>query len=255
MTFETISKYLKADKIETPHDIKFNKQVEATVKYLKTIKGNILLISTSSRSLDSKDIPKSLRLAKAIQKNVGDNCNLVDVAKLQIFPCEGCVSSNSGNICGTDKSKVEDNKKSPDGNLKCWAALHNQDDEIWRVALSLFKAEVVIFLGSVRWGSANAIYQKLMERLTWIENRATTLGEDNLIKNIKSGAIFVGQNWNGAKVVELQKQVHKWYGFKPVDDLYFNWQFGDEADDESVASYKEAIHGIDDFVPMIRDIK
>jgi hypothetical protein len=83
-------------------------------------------------------------------------------------------------------------------------------------------------------------YQNLIERLTWIENRHATLGEDNIVKNIESGFICVGQNWNGENVTEVQKKVHDFYGFKTNDNLYWNWQYGNNINDESQESYKKA---------------
>jgi len=81
-------------------------------------------------------------------------------------------------------------------------------------------------------------YQNLIERLTWLENRHATLGESNIVKDIESGFICVGQNWNGENVVETQKQVHEFYGFKINDALYWNWQYTENAEDETQKSYK-----------------
>ena len=67
------------------------------------------------------------------------------------------------------------------------------------------------------------------------------------MKDIESGFIFLGQNWNGAEAVKIQKQVHKFYGFTPVDQLYFNWQYTDDIYDESKDSYKDAVHALDDI--------
>ena len=71
-------------------------------------------------------------------------------------------------------------------------------------------------------------------------NRHTTLGESNLVKDIETGFICVGQNWNGDNVTETQKEVHKFYGFKVNDNLYWNWQFTKNPKDESQKSYKAA---------------
>jgi hypothetical protein len=98
-----------------------------------------------------------------------------------------------------------------------------------------------VFFGSVRWGQTNAIYQKLIERLCWIENRHTTLKESNIVKNIQAGIILTGQNWNGENVVETQKQVLKFYGFDVRDDICWNWQYTNNANDETKESYKNAI--------------
>lgn len=235
-------------------DTKFKKQLEKAVKYLNT-KGKVLLITTSNRvkesSKDGQDRPKSTRIAEVIQRSLGAHrCTLVDISKLKIYNCEGNVSSKDGNNCGVRASKLEDKEKNPSGNLRCWASYNNPDDELWKVVTPLLESHVVVFLGSIRWGQANAYYQKLIERLDWIENRWTTLGERNIVKDIESGFIFIGQNWNGANVVKTQKQVHEFYGFKPVDELYFNWQFTDDIEDESKDSYKEAVHALDNIIDI-----
>lgn len=235
-------------------DTKFKKQLEKAVKYLNT-KGKVLLITTSNRvkesSKDGQDRPKSTRIAEVIQRSLGAHrCTLVDVSKLKIYNCEGNVSSKDGNNCGVRDAKLKDKEKNPSGDLRCWASYNNEDDELWKVVTPLLESHVVVFLGSIRWGQANAYYQKLIERLDWIENRWATLGERNIVKDIESGFIFIGQNWNGANVVKTQKQVHEFYGFKPVDELYFNWQFTDDTEDESKDSYKEAINALDNIIDI-----
>ena len=235
-------------------DTKFKKQLEKAVKYLNT-KGKVLLITTSNRvkesSKDGQDRPKSTRIAEVIQRSLGAHrCTLVDVSKLKIYNCEGNVSSKDGNNCGVRAAKLQDKEKNPSGNLRCWASYNNEDDELWKVVTPLLESHVVVFLGSIRWGQANAYYQKLIERLDWIENRATTLGESNIVKDIESGFIFIGQNWNGSNVVKTQKQVHEFYGFKPVDELYFNWQFTNDAEDETKESYKEAVNALDNIIDI-----
>jgi hypothetical protein len=108
------------------------------------------------------------------------------------------------------------------------------------VSKALLESNVVLFLGSVRWGQANAIYSRLIERLTWLESRHSTLKESNIIKDIEAGVIFIGQNWNGSTVIETQKQVLKFFGFKVPNILSWNWQFTKDTNDETMKSYKEA---------------
>lgn len=235
-------------------DTKFKKQLEKAVKYLST-KGKVLLITTSNRnklsSKDGQDRPKSTRIAEVIQRSLGAHkCTLVDISKLKIYHCEGNVSSKDGNNCGVRDSKLQDKEKNPTGNLRCWASYNNEDDELWKVVTPLLDSHVVIFLGSVRWGQANAYYQKLIERLDWIENRWATLGERNIVKDIESGFIFIGHNWNVNNVVKTQKQVHEFYGFKPADELYFGWQFTEDSEDESKEGYKEDIHSLDNIIDI-----
>lgn len=233
-------------------DIKFKKQLEKAVDYLNK-KNKVLILTTSNRgelsSKDKSDSPKSTRIAEVIQRTLGgDKCTLIDVSKLKIYNCEGNVSSKDGNNCGIKASELKNNKKNPTGDLRCWASYNNSDDELWKIVTPLLESEVVIFMGSIRWGQTNGIYQKLIERLNWIENRHTTLGEQNIVKNIISGFIFIGQNWNGSEVVKLQKKVHEFYGFKPIDSLYFNWQYTLDSSDESKISYKDAVHALDDII-------
>ena len=104
----------------------------------------------------------------------------------------------------------------------------------------------MFFFGSVRWGQTNSIYQKLIERLCWIENRHTTLRESNIVKNIDAGIILTGQNWNGSNVIDTQKQVLNFYGFNVEDDISWNWQYTNNADDETKDSYKKSISKFQD---------
>lgn len=235
-------------------DTKFKKQLEKAVKYLET-KDKVLLVTTSNRwikhELEQGDLPKSTRLAQVIQRSLGAHkCTLVDVSKLKIYECEGNVSSKDGNTCGVRASKLQDESKNPSGYHRCWASINNPDDELWKVSLPLFESNVVVFLGSVRWGQTNAIYQKLIERLDWIENRWATLGEANIVKDIESGFIFIGHNWNVDTVVKTQKQVHEFYGFKPVKELYLGYQFTEDALDESKEGYKEDVHSLDNIIDI-----
>jgi multimeric flavodoxin WrbA len=238
-------------------DSKFTRQLEQAVKHLST-KNKVLLLTTSNRgkftSKDGQDMPKSTRLARVIQRSIGEHkCTLVDVSMLKIYSCEGNVSSKDGNTCGVKASKLKDDKKNPTGQLRCWASYNNPDDELWKVVTPLLESDAVVFLGSIRWGQTNAIYQELIERLNWIENRHTTLGEKNIIKDIESGFIFLGHNWRNKEVTQVQKQVHEFYGFKPVNELYFGYQFTTDIYDESKEGYKEDVHSLDNIFD-IRDL-
>jgi multimeric flavodoxin WrbA len=218
------------------------KSIKTTIDILKK-KKKVLLLSCSNRynwDEDNIDIPKSKLLAMYIQEELGDSCVLIDVPELKILPCEGNVSRKDGDSCGVMKSKLKDKDKNPTGYHRCWASFNNEDDELWKISKELFESEAVVFFSSVRWGQANMYYQNLIERLNWIENRHTQGGESNIVKDIESGFICIGQNWNGKEVVELQKKVHFFYGFKTNDDLYWNWQFTTDINDETEKSYKDA---------------
>lgn len=79
-----------------------------------------------------------------------------------------------------------------------------------------------------------------MERLTWLENRHSTLGENNLLEKTDAGLIVVGQNWNGENVLRLQKKVLEFFGFQVKDELCWNWQYTNDENDESQESYVDA---------------
>ena len=216
-------------------------QIQGLVEYLSN-KNKVLFLTTSNRWEGSKEIPKSTLLAMDIKSRLDETTevNLLEIPKLKIYPCEGNVSGVEGNNCGIKDSLLKDTEKDPSGNHRCWASLNNGDDELWKVTKELFESDAVVFFISVRWGQANAFYQKLIERLNWIENRHTTLGEDNIVSGIDAGCIIIGQNWNGEQVLETQKQVYEFYGFNVPDEMSLYWQFTQDSNDETQESYKEA---------------
>jgi len=131
--------------------------------------------------------------------------------------------------------------QNPSGYHRCWASVNEKNDELWKITKELFESDCIVFFASIRWGQANGYYQKLIERLTWIENRHSTLGESNIVKDIDAGFIAVGQNWNGRDVTKTQKAVLEFFGFKTPDELFWNWQFTDNPLDETSRSYNKAI--------------
>lgn len=215
--------------------------LQATVAHLKTRK-RVLLLTTSNRWSGEQggEMPKSTKLAYAIARLVGPTATVIEIPKLKIYPCEGNVSTERGNTCGEKKAALKDPEKNPSGQHRCWASVNNPDDELWKVSKELLASDAVVFFGSVRWGQMNSFYQKLIERLTWLENRHDTLQEDNIIGGIDAGIIAIGQNWRGADVVAVQKDVLGFFGFNVVPALCWNWQFTQTVEDESQESYQEA---------------
>jgi multimeric flavodoxin WrbA len=217
-------------------------RLEKTITELDKLDKVLLLACSNRYNWDENniDIPKSTIIAMIIQEALGDKAVLIDVPELTIHPCEGNVSRKDGNSCGVKKSLLKDDKKNPSGLHRCWASLNEKDDELWRISKELFESNAVIFFTSIRWGQASMFYQKLIERLTWLENRYSTLGESNVIKDIQSGFICTGQNWHGLDVVDTQRKVHYFYGFKPNDKFYWNWQYTSKVTDETQTSYKDS---------------
>jgi multimeric flavodoxin WrbA len=215
-------------------------EIKRLYNYLKkNDKKKILFITTSNRWSGDKELPKSSIIAEELMKKIGDRCQIINASKLKIYPCEGNVSTKRGNTCGLKDAILKDKEKNPTGNIRCWAAINNKSDEMYKVANAIFESDIIIFLGSIRWGKMNAIYTSLIERLTWLENRHTTLGESNLLKNKEAGVISVGHNWNGEESVKLEKEVLSFFGFKTPSQLSFNWQYLKDSNDESKMGYVE----------------
>ncbi|MFZ5365474.1 MAG: hypothetical protein ACOZBH_04755 [Patescibacteria group bacterium] len=214
-------------------------------------KNKILFLTTSNRWFGEKggEQPKSTRLAEKIAEHVGgDKVEIVDVSKLKIYPCEGNVSTNAGNNCGPKGAVLKDHEKNPSGHHRCWASINNPDDELWKVSKPLLESDCVVFFGSIRWSQMNSIYQRLIERLTWLENRRSTLGEEDLLGKIDAGIIILGHNWNVDKVLKIQKDVISYYGFKVQRDICWGWQFTKDDHDESADTYKKAADYFNEFL-------
>ncbi len=220
------------------------KNLIKSVKFLEA-KEKVLFLTTSNRGgwavKELNEEPKSTKLAKAIQSYLGKSkCSLIEVPDLKIYACEGNVSHEKGNDCGAKKAKLKDDDKNPTGQHRCWRNINNPDDELWKISKELFKSDCVVFFGSIRWGQMNAQYQNLIERLTWLENRHSTLGESNILKNTSCGLIVTGQNWRGKEVIDVQKDVLTFFGFDVKDELCWNWQYTMNPKDETNESYKKS---------------
>lgn len=214
-----------------------NKKLQKTIQYLKT-KKRVLFLTTSNRWQGDTEKPKSTELAHHIARAL-TGVHILDIPSLSIFNCEGNVSTKKGNTCGEKKAKLADASKNPSGYHRCWASINNPSDELWKVSKALFASDCVVFFTSVRWGQANAQYQKLIERLTWIENRRSTLQEGNIVKDIDAGLIVIGHNWNGNSVLKTEMKVLTYFGFKVIKELCWNWQYT-TPQDESQESYLKA---------------
>jgi multimeric flavodoxin WrbA len=206
-----------------------------------------LFVTTSNRSpyvAKQGERAKSSQLADHLAyllRQKGCDVEVIDASSLTIHNCLGCVSELHGNQCGAKASKVKDEKKNPTGHLRCWASHDFEDDELWKIVNPLYESDAVVFFASQRWGSANAIYQKLIERLDWIENMHTSLGEENSVKDIQAGLVIIGQNWKVEESLLTQKKVLEFYGFKTPDSLFIGWQYTRDSNDETQESYRNAV--------------
>ena len=225
------------------------------VEYLAS-KDDILLLTTSNRyDKHAWDVPKTTQLARRLEEQLkerGRRVTLLDVSRLKIHTCEGNVSGGRGNTCGVSGAKLLDKRKNPTGQHRCWASLNNKDDELYKVSRELFRSQAVVFFVSVRWGQTNSVYQRLFERLSWIENRFTSLGEKPIpqLKKLEAGIVVFGHNWNDQQVLKTQKKNFEWFRWKTPAELSFNWQYTNDAEVESLESYCEAIKEFGQLVQL-----
>ena len=225
--------------------LEYKNKLDLLLSYLKN-KNKVLLLTCSNRTKGIEGVvdetPKSTALAYKLKELLQEHTNveLIEVPELKVLPCEGNVSRYDGNSCGVPASKLNDINKNPSGYHRCWASVNDKSDELWKITKPLFESDAVLFFASVRWGQANMFYQNLIERLTWIENRHSTLNESNVLNNIDAGFICIGQNWNGSTVVDTQMNVLEFYGFNVPEVMSFNWQYTDTSIDESKQSYEES---------------
>ena len=210
-------------------------------------RNDILLLATSTRYREHAfDVPKTTQLALRVRDHLRRRKKrviLLDVAKLKIHTCEGNISAKKGNRCGLLEARLPSRSKNPTGHHRCWASINNADDQLYMITRELFRSRLVVFFVSVRWGQTNSVYQRLFERLSWIENRFTTLGETPIpqLRNLEAGMVLFGQNWNDAQVLKTQRQNFKWFGWKTPAPLSFYWQYTRDAEDESPESYLGAV--------------
>jgi hypothetical protein len=216
------------------------------IRYLEA-KDDVLLLTTSNRyEKHVWDTPKTTGLALRIKQHLedeGKRVTLLDVAKLKIHTCEGNISAVRGNNCGVPGAKLDDREKNPTGQHRCWASINNADDELYEVSRALFRSRVVVFFVSVRWGQTNSVYQRLLERLSWIENRVTSLGEAPIpeLSELEAGIVVFGHNWNDHDVMQTQRQIYEWFGWKTPEPLSFAWQYTEDESEESSSSYLDAV--------------
>lgn len=229
-------------------EVKYGPEIENARDFIDGLSlcKKVTFVTTSTRSpyVEKKgESPKSSQLARSLSKSLESRnieVSIIDGANLNIHACLGCVSEIHGSACGVIESKIKDKEKNPNGKLRCWASLDFPDDELWKISKSIYESQAVIFFGSQRWGSVNSIYQKIIERLDWMENMHTTLGEENSIKDISAGMVLIGQNWRVQESLDLQRKVLELFGFKIDERLFMGWQYTRDMNDESQKSYQNA---------------
>ena len=168
-------------------------------------------------------------------------------------PARAISAASAATTAACSRRSCRDRAKNPTGQHRCWASINNKDDQLYKVSRELFRSQAVVFFVSVRWGQTNSVYQRLFERLSWIENRVTSLGEEPIpqLKKLEAGIVLFGHNWNDEQVLKTQKQNFKWFGWKTPAALSFYWQYTRDADEESPESYLGAV---EEFRALLRTL-
>ena len=250
---EVITRFFTGSEIEDIGSVAA--RCKRLIEYLES-KNNILFLTTSTRYREHPwDIPKTTQLARRIKTHLEKkrkHVAIIDVADLVIHPCEGNISAKRGNNCGVKEAELHDKRKNPTGHHRCWASINNKDDELYKITRKLFESRVVVFFVSVRWGQTNSIYQRLFERLSWIENRVTTHGEKPIpqLRKLEAGIVLFGHNWNDEQVMKTQRQNFHWFGWKAPDELSLLWQYTSNAEEESPESYADAVEKFGELVQL-----
>jgi len=128
---------------------------------------------------------------KASKRIFQEEIRIIDVPKLVItharqYQCAQRQPSNAG-------SHTEEQTENPP--VPSLLGLdQQQDDELYKITRVLFQSKVVVFF-VVRWGQANSVYQRLLERLSWIENVLPRWREALAeITKCEAGIVLFGQN-------------------------------------------------------------
>lgn len=211
------------------------------INFLKKEKNKdkkILFLTTSNRWSGDDELPKSTILAKEISDKL-KQVKIIDISKLEIFACEGNVSTKRGNTCGVKEALLKNKEKNPHDIIRCWASVNHKSDEMYIVANAIFESDIIIFFGSIRWGKMNSIYSKIIERLTWLESRKSTLGESSLLKDKMAGIVVTGHNWRVDENIKLEREVFSFFDFKTPSVLSFGYQWTEDKLDETNKGYKK----------------
>ena len=108
MNLEQVYTQLILEKINSS-PLPVQKAINDFKQYLRT-KNNVLFLTTSNRwEGHGDDKPKSTLFAYHIRNELADtNIKLLEVPLLNIYCCEGNVSSRYGNHCGTKDASLRD---------------------------------------------------------------------------------------------------------------------------------------------------
>lgn len=181
---------------------------------------NILLISTTTHTTKSTS-KRLLDVLQHIFSTNGNEVRYIDAAQLHIVNNLSCYASGKFNCASFDAGKY-----------RCWAhKLSHADpnryggaDEMGLIYDHIAWADAVIFATSVRWESHSAVLQKVIERMTTLQNRHAVYKEPNPLQGKKCGVVVTGHNAKAQSVASHLLEAFQWLGFHTEFFYQIVWQ-------------------------------
>jgi len=189
--------------------------------------------ASTSRSL--------LKYVLSILEDHGHEVEFCDANKIHIVKNLSCYANGKKNCAAKDA-----------GEYRCWAHFNSIEDpdkyggkdEMSIIYDGINSADLVIFSTSTRWMNYSSLMQKIIERMDTYENRHSSFGEENPLKNKFCGVVVTGQHYQTQKVAENLQNVMRFFGFQVPNDGALVWQKTldmnleqDENNFESMRSY------------------
>lgn len=180
----------------------------------------ILLISTTTHS-DNSTSRRILSVISNYLESRGHHILYINAADLHIVDNQSCYAGGKSNCASYEAGKY-----------RCWAHKLSHDnpeefggaDQMGDIYDGIESADVVIFSTSVRWESHSALLQKIIERMTTLQNRHTVYGEPNPLLHKKCGVIVTGHNSKAQSVASHLLNVLQWIGFDTNIYRQIVWQ-------------------------------
>jgi len=189
---------------------------------------NVLLISTTTHQTSSTS-QKILQVLKYLFEAQGCRTKFINADELHIVKNLSCYASGKMNCASYDA-----------GRYRCWAHKLSHDnpeqyggrDEMPVLYEGFDWADVVVFGTSTRWESHSALLQKIIERMTNLQNRNVVYGEPNPLAEKKCGVVVTGHNAKSQSVASHLLEVFQWLGFDTNIFYQIVWQKTDNLHSE-----------------------
>lgn len=180
----------------------------------------ICIVSTTSHSEKSTS-KLLLALLNQLFEERGHSVKYIDASQLHIVNNLSCYASGKSNCASYDAGKY-----------RCWAHKLSHEnpnqyggrDQMGILYDAYDWADIVVFGTSVRWESHSAILQKVIERMTTLQNRNVVYNEPNPLNSKRCGVVVTGHNSMSQKVAAHLLRVFEWLGFTTTIYNQVDWQ-------------------------------